>query len=99
MEIINKHIKELKSLCDTYHVNELYAFGSVVTDNFRKESDIDLLVQFGNIDLMDYLDNYINFKKSLQALFEKKVDLVEQQAIQNPILRRSIDRNKQKIYG
>jgi predicted nucleotidyltransferase len=99
MELIDKHIDDLKQLCKTFHVSELYPFGFVVTSGFEKDSDIDFLVQFGNIDLMDYLDNYIDFKKSLQALYNKKIDLVEQQTLENPILKRSIDRNKRKIYG
>lgn len=78
---------------------ENYMPGSVVTKNFGKNSDIDFLVQFGDMDLMVYLDNYIEFKKSLQELFNKKIDLVEQQTIEKSILQRSIDRNKRKIYG
>ncbi|MGB7395515.1 MAG: nucleotidyltransferase domain-containing protein [Pricia sp.] len=99
MELINRHIKELNELCKTYHVGELYAFGSVVTNDFGKDSDIDFLVRFENIELMDYLDNYIQFKESLKSLFNKKIDLVEQQAIENPVFQKNIDRSKRKLYG
>ncbi len=99
MDLINRHIDDLRQLCKAYHVRELYAFGSVVTEDFTKDSDIDFLVQFGDVNLMDYLDNCIEFKKSLQLLFNTKIDLVEQQAIENPILKRAIDRSKRKIYG
>jgi hypothetical protein len=99
MDLINRHIDDLRQFCKAYHVKELYAFGSVITEDFAKDSDIDFLVQFGDVNLMDYLDNYIEFKKSLQLLFNTKIDLVQQQAIENPILKRAIDRSKRKIYG
>jgi len=97
--LIDRHMDDVERLCKAHHVRELYAFGSVVTQDFGKDSDIDFLVQFGDVLLMDYLDNYIDFKKSLQLLFKSKIDLVEQQAIENPILQRSIDRSKRKLYG
>lgn len=66
---------------------------------FKKESDIDLIVDFGNVELYDYADNYFDFKYSLEELFKRDVDLLENQAIKNPYLRKSIDSNKQLIYG
>ncbi|HSH52655.1 MAG TPA: nucleotidyltransferase domain-containing protein [Bacteroidales bacterium] len=99
MNLIKQHKSKLISLCKKYKVNELYAFGSVLTDMFNKHSDIDFLVKFGDVKLYDYFDNYIEFKESLENLFKRKVDLLEIQTLKNPILRRSIDRNKIKVYG
>ena len=42
---VDFHSKEFFFLCKVHHVKELYAFGSVITDNFRQQSDIDLLVE------------------------------------------------------
>jgi predicted nucleotidyltransferase len=50
------------------------------------------------MDLMDYFDNYMDLKGPLEQLFERKVDLVENQAIKNPIFRRIVDREKQLVY-
>jgi hypothetical protein len=80
-------------------VKELYVFGSVLTELFNKNSDIDFLVKFGDVELLNYFDNYMDFKESLEILFERKVDLVEIQTLKNPILKRSIDRNKTILYG
>lgn len=99
MNLIKQHSSKLISLCKKYKVSELYAFGSVLTDMFNKQSDIDFLVKFGDIELRNYFDNYMEFKESLESLFKRKVDLLEIQTLKNPILRRSIDRNKMKIYG
>ena len=99
MELINQHIEEINLLCEKHKVKELYAFGSIISGPFKAESDLDFLVEFDNIDLYDYFDNYMDLKESLEELFNIKVDLVEIQTLKNPILIRSIDRNKKLIYG
>ena len=99
MKLINKHISELKSLCDRFHVEELYVFGSMANGNFTKISDIDFLVLFSGVNPIDYFDNYMDFKAILENLYSRKVDLVEIQTIKNPILKKSIDRDKIRLYG
>jgi hypothetical protein len=99
MNLIQKHKNEIIALCDKYCVDELYAFGSVLNDTFTKESDIDLLVRFGDINLFDYFDNYTDFKESLENLFNRNVDLIEMQTLKNPVLKRSINNAKTLIYG
>lgn len=99
MNIIEMNIKRIEELCKMYNVARLYVFGSAVTPDFKDESDIDLLVDFKKIDLIDYTDNYFDFKYSLQNLFNRDVDLLENQAIRNPYLKDSIDNTKKLIYG
>lgn len=65
MNRLQKYTPDINKLCETHKVKSLYAFGSVLTDNFNKESDIDLIVDFSNIDVEDYADNYFDFKFSL----------------------------------
>jgi predicted nucleotidyltransferase len=57
MDILERNINNLKKLCVKHNVSELYAFGSVLTNKFQDESDIDLLISFKKIDINDYLDN------------------------------------------
>lgn len=99
MDLINKFLAELHSLCEKHKVEELYVFGSILTDSFNQNSDIDFLVEFKNEDLRNYFDNYMDFKESLEELFHRNVDLLEVQTIKNPILKRSIDQNKVILYG
>jgi predicted nucleotidyltransferase len=99
MELIHRKIKELKKLCNNFHVSELYVFGSVAKGHFNDESDIDFLVLFSGVDPLNYFDNYLDFKDNLERLFSRDVDLVEIQTIKNPILKKSIDRNKILLYG
>ena len=98
MELIERNTGKLIELCVSHKVGQLYLFGSALTNQFNESSDIDLLVQFSQIDLLEYFDNYMDFKEQLETLFRRPVDLVENQAIRNPIFRKVIDRQKQLIY-
>jgi len=88
----------LNQLCKEHKVKELYIFGSILTQRFNDASDVDFLVQFENIDILDYFDNYMDFKEKLEILFERQVDLLENQAIRNPVFRKVLDRDKKLVY-
>ena len=96
---IDMHKEALFTLCDTYHVDKLFVFGSALTDKFSSTSDIDLLVKFKPIDLSLYFDNYFHLKEQLKDLFNREIDLLEEQTLKNPILINSINKNKELIYG
>lgn len=98
MNLIEKNINKLTLLCKQHKVKELYIFGSIITKTFNDLSDIDFLVQFDDIDINDYFDNYMDFKEKLEDLFGRQIDLLENQAIRNPIFRRVLDRDKRLIY-
>jgi len=98
MNLIDQNIDKLIELCLNYKVRELYIFGSVLTDKFNDSSDIDFLVQFGQVDILDYFDNYMDFKEKLEVLLNRSVDLIENQAIRNPIFRKIVDRDKKIVY-
>jgi uncharacterized protein len=70
-----------------------------LSDNFNAESDIDLIVDFANMDVEDYADKYFDFKFSLQELFKRPIDLLEEQEIKNPYFRQNIDLQRQCLYG
>jgi len=99
MNIVERNIDKLIKLCKKYKVTKLYVFGSVITEKFTKESDIDLLVTFDDIDLQNYADNYFDLKFSLEDLFKRKIDLLEEKAIKNPFFKKSINNSKKLIYG
>lgn len=99
MGIIDNNIDTLKKLCALYNVEKMYLFGSSLNSNFNVKSDVDLLVKFKQIELSNYFENYINFKEKLESLFGRKVNLLEEQTLKNPILIKSIDNSKELIYG
>jgi len=97
--LIENYSNDITELCKTHKVKSLYAFGSVLTDKFNKESDVDLIVDFQQLDVLDYGDNYYELKFSLENIFNRNVDLLEQKAIKNPYFIKTLDQNKKLIYG
>jgi predicted nucleotidyltransferase len=99
MNLIEEHNKDILNLCKAHKVKSLYAFGSVLTDKFNNESDVDLIVDFENLDVLDYGDNYYNLKFSLENILKRSIDLLEEKAIKNPYFRKTLNQNKVLIYG
>lgn len=103
MSLIELNLLKIIELCKKYRVKDLSVFGSILTERFNDQSDVDLLVNFESIDPnsfdFDYVSNYFNLKDSLEELFNRKVDLIEDGEQLNPLFREKIYQNKQLIYG
>ena len=99
MNIVEQNISQISKLFEQYNVENIYLFGSALTETYSQTSDIDFLVNFGKVKPENYFDNYIGLKLALEHIFNRSVDLVEEKTVRNPVLRRSIDRNKKLIYG
>ncbi len=99
MTILSAHIDQIKDICASNQVRTLFAFGSVTTDKFRPDSDIDLIIDIAESDPFVYTDNYFNVKEQLEKIFNRHIDLLEQRAIRNPFLKKEIDQTKILIYG
>jgi predicted nucleotidyltransferase len=96
---LDKYKNEINSLCLQNKVKSLYVFGSVLTDRFNEQSDIDLIVDIDSNDPFDYADSYFNLKFALQDLFHRPIDLLENKAIKNLYVRQNIDHSKSLIYA
>jgi predicted nucleotidyltransferase len=95
---LDKYIYEINNLCKAYKVKSLYAFGSVLTDKFGPDSDIDFVIEINSNDAIDYAENYFEFKFKLEELINKPIDLLEEKGIRNSHLKNNIERSKFKIY-
>lgn len=98
MEELTQYLNQIRQLCEKHNVSELFVFGSVLGRTFNEGSDVDFVVDFSDVSLEEYADNYFDLKFSLEKLLERDVDLLEDKAIRNPYLRKSIDSTKQLIY-
>jgi predicted nucleotidyltransferase len=96
---MEQNLAKLKNICAIYHVDKMYLFGSALNSSFTAQSDVDLLVKFKQMDLAKYFQNYMELKENLESLFGRKVDLLEEQTLKNPILINSINESKELIYG
>ena len=85
-------------ICKKYNINELSIFGSSIRGDFNQNSDIDILVSFGNnadISLFDLMD----LENEFSQLFQKEVDIVEKESLKNPIRKNKILSTREIIYA
>ncbi|HOX83596.1 MAG TPA: nucleotidyltransferase domain-containing protein [Chryseolinea sp.] len=99
MGLIETYKDQILRLCINHKVKTLYSFGSVNTTRFSNESDVDLMVDFETNDPIEYTDNYFDLKFELERILNRSIDLLENRAIKNPLLRENIDKSKVLIYG
>ena len=103
MKLIELNLEKIYELCRKYKVKTLSVFGSILTDRFTDESDVDLLVNFLPYDPdsleFDYVTNYIDLVESLESLLGRKVDLVVESSLRNQYFIANVNRTKQLIYG
>jgi uncharacterized protein len=97
--ILEQHIEDLKLLCKTFKIKRLYAFGSVVSEDFTDISDIDFLISFAdNLSVEDYTANYFSLHYKLRELFHREIDIVTENSLSNPYFIQSINESKKLIY-
>ncbi|OYU84991.1 MAG: nucleotidyltransferase [Flavobacterium sp. BFFFF2] len=99
MSILELHLNDISQLCKKNKVQSLYAFGSVLTHQFNEKSDIDLVVNFQPLDVLDYADHYFDLKFSLEEILNRPIDLLEEKAIKNPYFKKNLLEHRQLIYG
>ena len=96
---LSEKLPELTLILKNFRVKQAYAFGSVCTDAFNDNSDIDLLVKFEDgIEPMEYSDNYFNLLFKLRDFFGREVGLVTPASLKNPYFVQSLNRTRQAIY-
>lgn len=99
LDAIKANQNEFLTLCKSHDVEELYAFGSSISNRFNEQtSDIDLLVELKTTDPIQRGENLMDLWEKFEEFFHRKVDLLTNNAIKNPILRKSIDSSKLLIY-
>jgi predicted nucleotidyltransferase len=97
--IFQARINEIRKICKTYQVRDLYSFGSVNTSTFRDDSDIDLLISFKDISIEEYSNNYFDLHYKFEELFNRSVDLITENSLSNPYFIKSVDQTKTLIYA
>ncbi len=97
--LLDNYKEDIVMLCKQNHVKSLYVFGSVITDKFTDESDVDLIVDIDLEDPIEYTDCYFNLKFAIIDLIKKPVDLLEQRADIKSYIRQNIDKTKLLFYA
>ena len=92
---INK--KDIESIAKKWGVKEFSIFGSVLGEDFKEDSDIDVLIQF-EPDSQYSLFDLVDLKEELEEIFNRTVDIVEKSSIRNPFRKKEILRTARVIY-
>lgn len=95
---INVPLDVIQHFCDEWKIVEFALFGSVLRDDFRPDSDVDVLVTFSPDSHWSLFD-VVDMIEELKAIFGREVDLVEKDAIRNPFRRRAILSSYQVLYA
>ena len=82
-------------------MRKLWLFGSILTNRFNDNSNIDLCVDFDreNIPLMDSAGNFFDFQYALESLLGRKIGLTDDSAIRNKYFRHELNEKRPLIYG
>lgn len=96
---IQSKLPDLIGLLKSHRVIRAYAFGSVCTPNFNKDSDVDLLISFEEgIDPIEYGDLYWSLDEKIPALLHRPVDLLTEKQLRNPYFIKVMNKTKTALY-
>lgn len=93
--------EKIKAFCDKWKITEFSLFGSVLSDSFRSDSDVDVLVTFAE-DADWSLFDLVDMEDELKVIFGHDVDLVLRKTIErseNYIVRKNILRSSEVVYA
>jgi predicted nucleotidyltransferase len=89
-EVKSTLTKQKQELFQKYGVKQIGIFGSYVRGEQKKQSDVDLLVEFEEASDLTFLD-FIGLENYLSTLLGVKVDLVEKHTLKQRIGKRVLE--------
>lgn len=89
----------LAAFCRKHRIKRLSLFGSATRDDFRPESDVDVLLEFAE-DSRASLFDLVELQDELSTLFAgRTVDVATPSILQNPFRRRTVTRDLETLYA
>jgi predicted nucleotidyltransferase len=86
----------IESICRENGILRLYLVGSATRSDHTSLSDLDFLVTFEAMERP--LEQYFAAKYAFEQAFNRKVDLIMENAVKNPRIRAGLDADKQLLY-
>ena len=98
-KLVNQYAA-IAALCRQFGVSRLEVFGSASTGEFDPgSSDYDLIARFSAQPGVSMARRFLGFSDALEALLERKVDLMTDHAIANPYLRAAVNASRTMVYA
>jgi uncharacterized protein len=91
-------IEEIRTFCKKWRVRKFSLFGSVLRNDFRPDSDVDVLISFEKQAKRNLL-NHVRMLDELRQIFGRDVDMAQEDLLDNPFRRQNILKSKKTIYA
>jgi predicted nucleotidyltransferase len=94
--------EQIAEFCRKWNVSEFALFGSVLRDDFRPDSDVDVLVTFTSAELTPSLFEHVDMQDELERIFGRPVDLVSKKGVErsdNRFRRKAILESARVVYA
>ena len=88
----------IAQFCQRWNIVEFALFGSVLRDDFRPDSDVDVLVTYEPSHRLT-LSHLLGMQEEIEHLFNRCVDLVDKNRLENPYRRSNILKTHRVIYA
>jgi predicted nucleotidyltransferase len=97
---IQAYLPQVIELLVKHKIRSAYVFGSVLTDNFNEQSDVDFLVNLlDGLDPVDAGEHLWDLEYELGDLLHRKIDLLTERSLKNPYFIKELNQTKVSIYG
>lgn len=97
---ISIFLPKLAVLFEKHKVKDAYLFGSAVSGEFNKDSDVDFLVNLQeNIDPVEAGEYLWDLQDELSVLLNRDIDLITEKSLKNPYFIKILNQSKVAIYG
>jgi predicted nucleotidyltransferase len=91
--------QRIEAFCRKYGITELALFGSAIRDDFRPDSDVDVLIDRQPNPPMT-IEMYLEMLDELSAMFGgREIDLTQKRLVKNPFRRHEILKTRQVLYA
>ncbi len=97
--LLKQHLPQIEQACRAAGVRRLFVFGSVLTDQFKEDSDVDFMAEFAPMPPADYADKYFQFCEDLEFILQRPVDVLTPAGLRNPIFKREVETKRQLLYA
>jgi len=98
---IDLPVEKIKEFCKKWKIQEFALFGSVLREDFRPDSDIDILVTFSE-EAKHTLFDLVHMENELKEIFGREVDIVSRRGLEtsrNYIRRNAILNSAEAVYA
>jgi predicted nucleotidyltransferase len=91
-------LDQIAAFCEQWRIREFALFGSVLREDFRPDSDIDVLVSFQPGAPWSLWD-LVEMQEQLGGILGRSVDLIEKEGLRNPYRRHEILSTRRVVYA